>query len=192
MPFDDLNLEFEDEDEVKKKRNEAVHVDVDLEFQAPTGTERSRTGAKPQVPAAPAQAAPAAQKPMGTVAQIAEARQAQAAPAAKRPVTSGSVPLVPQSQGSSALKSDPHYDLESQSLVEMREQMRKVEFDASVKVAVAEFKTEIIGELLGDMKLMEHQIGQLLARMNAKHPELKAEAMTIKKILADFTAKKRK
>lgn len=190
MPFDDLNLEFEDEDEVKKRRNEAVHVDVDLEFQAPVGADRPRTVAKPQAaPATAAQAAPraAAQKPMATVQRIDEARQA-----AKPVVHNNSLPPVPQSSGSSALKVEPHYDLESQNVVEMREQMKKVEFEASVKVAVAEFKTEIMGELLGDMKLMEHQIGQLLARMNAKHPELKAEAMTIKKILADFTAKKRK
>jgi hypothetical protein len=57
---------------------------------------------------------------------------------------------------------------------------------------VAEFKTEILSEMLSDMKLMEHQIGQLLVRINAKHPDMKQEALMIKKILADFTAKKRK
>jgi hypothetical protein len=42
------------------------------------------------------------------------------------------------------------------------------------------------------MKLLEHQIGQLLVRINAKHPDMKNEVLMIKKILADFTAKKRK
>jgi hypothetical protein len=49
-----------------------------------------------------------------------------------------------------------------------------------------------LSELLSDVKLMDHQINQLLVRINAKHPDMKQEALMIKKILADFTAKKRK
>jgi hypothetical protein len=84
------------------------------------------------------------------------------------------------------------YDLESEEIVQLREKARKAEFDADVRVSVAEFKTDILSELLGDMKLMDHQVNQLLVRINAKHPDLKQEVLMIKKILADFTAKKRK
>jgi hypothetical protein len=98
--------------------------------------------------------------------------------------------------GANALKTQPvmdgHYDLESEEIVELRARAHKAEFDADVKVQVAEFKTELLSELNGDMKLMDHQINQLLNRINAKHPDLKQEALMIKKILADFTTKKRK
>lgn len=200
MAFDDLDLEFEDEEETKKKKNEAVHVDVDLEFNSPEGG-KPRT---PQPPARPAQAAagtapniprpPGAQQP-GTVRKIEDARAAQAqaqarpgSPAAQaRPASA-----QPRAVGTSAIKEEGAYDLESLQVVEMREQMRRIEFEAEVKVQVAEFKTEILSEMLSDMKLVEHQIGQLLIRINAKHPDMKNEALMIKKILADFTAKKRK
>jgi hypothetical protein len=191
MPFDDLDLEFEDEEESKKKKNEAVHVDVDLEFHTPEGAK-----ARPQPvarPAAPAGTAPNIQRPAGIVRKIDDARPAgsqqvrRSAPVSNHPQVS-----APRSVGSNALKDESHYDVESEQVVELREKMRKVEFDAEVKVQVAEFKIEILSELLGDMKLMEHQIGQLLARINAKHPDMKNEALMIKKILADFTAKKRK
>lgn len=186
MPLDDLDLEFEDEEETKKKKVEAIHTDVDLEFQAPQGVER----AKPQV--------------------VSKAASPGTAPSIKRPETSPGVvrklddvrpqgkvaapQATPQSRvvGSSALKEESQYDLESEEVVRLREHARKVEFDAEVKVQVAEFKTEILGELLGDIKLMDHQIGQLLARINAKHPDMKQEVLMIKKILADFSAKKRK
>ena len=197
MAFDDLDLEFEDEEETKKKKNEAVHVDVDLEFNSPEG-------GKARVPQPPARPAPAGTAPNiprpptagqpqqpGTVRKIEDARAAQA-----RPGTPASQPRPavgqPRVVGTSALKEEGAYDLESQQVVEMREQMRRIEFEAEVKVQVAEFKLELLSETLSDMKLVEHQIGQLLIRINAKHPDVKNEALMIKKILADFTAKKRK
>jgi hypothetical protein len=128
---------------------------------------------------------------MGEVKKLDDARaQAPSRPAGTIARPAGAPQL--RTQGSSALKEDSSYDLESYEVVQMREQMVKVQFDADVRVQVAEFKTEIMSELLGDMKLMEHQIGQLLVRINAKHPDMKQEALMIKKILADFTAKKRK
>jgi hypothetical protein len=104
----------------------------------------------------------------------------------------------PRSAGANALQSqsqpvmEGQYDLESEEVVQLRERARKAEFDADVKVQVAEFKTELLSELLSDVKLMDHQINQLLVRINAKHPDMKQEVLMIKKILADFTAKKRK
>lgn len=195
MAFDDLDLEFEDEDEQKKKKKEAVDVDVDLEFHTPEGAKPKP--AQPQKPQGAGTASgiqrPAQAKP-AEVRKIDEARaaQAQARPQgtpAPRPAGSSTQPRV---VGSSALQQEGAYDLESQQVVEMREQMRKVQLDAEVKVQIAEFKTEYLTEMLSDMKLASHQIEQLLVRINAKHPDMKNEVLMIKKILADFTAKKRK
>ncbi len=192
MPFDDLDLEFEDEDELaKKKKNDAVHQDLDLEFQAPEG-------ARPR----PVQAALKVQGmgPNHTSAGTSSGRIVKNTmgevnkqnPTQAKGVTSSLsvVALQPKIHGSNAIKED--FDLGSNEVFQLREQMHRVEFQAEVKVQVAEFKTVILSELAGDMKLMEHQISQLLTRIHAKHPDIKQEALLIKKLLADFTSKKRK
>jgi hypothetical protein len=192
MALDDLDLEFEDEEEAKKKKNDAVHQDVDLEFQM----QGSDVKPRPSRPGLPSAGAPA-QGPQA-VAQVKKLDDARAASqAVRKPV--GPAPVPPMA-GSAAVKMqvqnqavvEGQYDLESEEIVQLRERARKAEFDAEVKVQVAEFKTEILSELLSDAKLMDHQINQLLLRINAKHPDMKQEVLMIKKILADFTAKKRK
>ncbi len=199
MAFDDLDLEFEDEEEAKKKKNEAVQVDVDLEFSTPdSGANKARPN-----PTKPSHAPPQAAAPPGTVkpgvpraapvTNLNDARAARPAAAAVRSsgVASNNLSSTPKVVGNNALQED-QYEVESQQIIEMREHVRKVEFEAEVKVAVAEYKTELLSELLSDTKLMQHQVEQLLIRINAKHPDLKQEVLLIKKILADFNAKKRK
>ena len=202
MALDDLDLEFEDEEEMKKKKNDAVHQDVDLEFQMQESEVKPRP-ARPAPPVAQGTARPAnAGQPMAQVKNITEARTAgpvkrPALPGSSAPRSAGDS-TSPRIVGANAFKAqhqqvaEGHYDLESEEIVHLRERARKAEFDADVRVQVAEFKTELLSELLGDIKLMDHQINQLLVRMNAKHPDLKQEALMIKKILADFTAKKRR
>lgn len=207
MAFDDLDLEFEDEEEVaKKKKSEAVQVDVDLQFSSPADKTASRP--MPNLLKASAAATPAATplpgkaaatpmaKPVASVTKIDEARAAKPAVAAPTVARAANTPSplkasAPRSAGSSALQAD-QYDLEGQEILDLREQLRRTEFEADVKVAVAEFKTDILSELLSDTKLMQHQVEQLLVRINAKHPDMKQEVLMIKKILADFNAKKRK
>ncbi len=184
MALDDLDLEFEDEEESKKKKNEAVQVDVDLDFAVPEG-------AKPR-PAPTPQARPQAAPSTGRPAEVRKIDEARAASSAPRPAPQARPQNAPAVSGSSALKVEPGFDLESANVVEMREQVRKMEVETQVKVAVAEFKTEYLTEMLSDMKLVQHQVEQLLVRINAKHPDMKNEVLMIKKILADFTAKKRK
>jgi hypothetical protein len=194
MPFDDLDLEFEDEEESKKKKKEAVDVDVDLDFTVAEGS-KPRSQAQPQRPPSGGMQSsvprPSTPGQPAQVRKIDDARVAQAQ--VKRPggVPQG-IPPQPRVVGSSAIKEEGAYDLESQQVVEMREQMRKLEIESQVKVAVAEFKTDYLTEMLSDLKLAEHQINQLLIRINAKHPDMKNEVLMIKKILADFNAKKRK
>lgn len=198
MALDDLDLEFEDEDEAKKKKNDVLHQDVDLEFQM----QDTGVTPRPTRPAPPAARQPSApQQPMAQVKNLSDARAAAAQPARRPtapPQRSVGESTSPRIAGATALKSsaqpvmEGHYDLESEEIVQLRERARKAEFDADVRVQVAEFKLELLSELLGDMKLMDHQVNQLLVRINAKHPDMKQEVLMIKKILADFTSKKRK
>jgi hypothetical protein len=210
MALDDLDLEFEDEEEAaKRKKGETVQQDVDLEFHVPESVARTKSNRPGGVPQSgpvtrgtggPNGIAVQTGAGMGEVKRLDEARASQpvrrppgppASPVARTDAT------APRIAGATALKPGMSLpsdldDIESTEVLELREKVRKVEFDAEVKVQVAEFKAEFIGEMLGDMKLMEHQINQLLVRINAKHPDLKQEALMIKKILADYTTKKRK
>jgi hypothetical protein len=186
MPFDDLDLEFEDEEETKKKKNEAFHVDVDLEFQAPEGVKRPQPAPRPAVSAREDDDVQAPPTPI--VRKIDDARAAQV----KKPVPQSPTTNQPPVMGSSALKVETNSDAHADQILEMRDQMRKIQFEADVKVQVADFKVQILSEMLSDIKLMDHHIGQLLVRIINKHPDIKNEALMIKKILADFTAKKRK
>lgn len=180
MALDDLDLEFEDEEEAKKKKNDAVQVDVDLEFQAPEGGGKPRPVVRPAAPGSQASARPAA-KP-GEVRKIDEART----------VSPPKRPGPPVSHGSSALKLDADEDLDHMEVVETRSRIAQVEFEASVKVATAEYKAELLSDVLSDAKLLDHRISQLMARIVSKHPETKQEALMIKKLLAEFISKKRK
>lgn len=208
MPLDDLDLEFEDEEEVKQKKREALQVDVGLEFNVPGAAPKAKP-ARPGVPASNEEAAsppvaapklPQGQEsgPAKNVAEVKKIEEIRAAAQVKKTSNPQSESPPPQVHGSSALKVEANpvpqgqYDLESEEVVALREKVRQTEFEAQVRVQVAEYKMEIYGELMGDMKLMEHQINQLLLRINAKHPDMKQEILTIKKVLADFTAKKRK
>lgn len=205
MALDDLDLEFEDEEEAKKRKNDAVQQDVDLEFHVEDVAQKAKPSPSipqpPQPPQAPVVERPQASQPMAQVKKIDDARAAQTAkrPGAVAPTARAGIEAsTSRSVGANALQSqsqpvmEGHYDFESEEVVQLRERARKAEFDAEVKVQVAEFKTELLSELLSDVKLMDHQINQLLVRINAKHPDMKQEALMIKKILADFTAKKRK
>lgn len=192
MSLDDLNLEFEDEDEVKKKRGDAVQVDVDLEFHLDSP--------RPAAPRPPVQPARPAASASAQVKDINQARSAAQAPAAKPAMArpQASTPVAATS-GSAALKMAPAgelteavVDLESQEIIRLREEAQQAKIDAEVKVQVAEFKTDLLVDLMSDMKLMDHQINQMLARIHAKHPDMKQEVLMIKKLLADFTSKKRK
>jgi hypothetical protein len=173
--------------ESKKKKKEAVDVDVDLEFHTPDSSKP-----RPIRPSSPA-TSPSIPQTNSAPAEIRKIDEARASiQPIKRPPSQPLPATAPKVSGTSAMKEEASFDFESNQVVELREHMRKIELESQVKVAVAEFKTEYLSEMLSDIKLMEHQIGQLLLRINAKHPEMKNEVLMIKKILADFTAKKRR
>lgn len=221
MPLEDLDLEFEDEEDLKRKRSsELVQQDVDLEFGAsPAAAPKAVPGGTtPKIPApeksqitptlgrasvtpvakptTPTSASPAP-APMAQVKRLDEAR---ASAVLKKPVTSTTVPptsaaarpssAVPMGQGANAL--DLSLDSEESGLAQVYAELEATKFEARVQVAVAEFKTDILSDLLSDVKVLDMQVHQLLVRISQKHPDLKPEAMALKKLLADFAAKKRK
>lgn len=144
--------------------------DLDLEFEDEDEVPRAPTPApaKAQVQAVQTSTQPSIKKPE---------------PEAPRPKAQGTTPSIPRpALKASQEATDP----------DLREQMRKLQIEAEVKVQLAEFKLTYLADLLSDLKLVDHQIGQVLNRINAKHPEAKNELLMIKKILADFIAKKRK
>ncbi len=175
MPLEDLDLEFEDEEEIKRKKKEAVEFDVDLEFQAPPGAApRARPASAGGPPSSPG-------RPVAQVKNIAEARSQSAPP---QPSAS------PRAVGATALRAEPQ--AVSSEVQELRAELQAAKLDVAVKDAMLDFKVELLSELLGDVKLLDFQVGQVLTRLAAKHPDSKQELLMIKKLLADFTAKKRK
>jgi hypothetical protein len=185
MSLDDLDLEFEDEEDSKKKKKETVDFDVDLEFHT-----QGHVKSQP-LPKAPSSLPPSEPKtvtrPEAEIRKIDEARAPQPLP---NPVQSSSAvrPLV---EGSSALKKLPTQENPSQE-IGLQEQIIKIQIESQVKVSVAEFKLDFLSDILSDMKLMDHQVGQILSRIYARFPESKNEVLMIKKILSDFVAKRKK
>ena len=219
MPLEDLDLEFEDEEDLKRKRsNELVHQDVDIEFGAsPEAAPKAATpNAVPKAPSIvaskpsivpslgkatatptannpkPIPAASPAAAPIAQVKRLDEARAAFKKPAGvpSSPAAASPSTARPMSQGANALDLD--LVPEEAGLAQLYAEIEATKFDARVQVAVAEFKTEILSDLLSDVKVLDMQVHQLLVRISQKHPDLKPEAMALKKLLADFTAKKRK
>ncbi len=207
MPLEDLDLEFEDEEELKKKKSaETVQVDVDLEFGA---TEKPAPAPSVAVekaaPAAVETAAPKVEKsqtdPSIKVAQPAaggqvkkldemRAKIAQAksqAPTKPAATVASATPVI---SGANALQLSA--EIEGLNLAQLTQMIEDTKFDAQVQVAVAEQKAVFMAEMLSDAKLLQHQIQQLLVRLNKKHADNKPELMAIQKALADFLEKKRK
>lgn len=178
MPLEDLDLEFEDEEEIKRRKKEAVDFDVDLEFAAPSGAPP-----RPKPAATPPSEGAASARPLAQVKNIADAK-AQPRPAPRQAVS----PEAPVA-GANALASNPRSQDE---VAHLRQELTQAQLQIAVKDAVLDFKVDLLSEVMSDVKLLDFQIGQVLTRLAAKHPDSKQELLMIKKLLADFSAKKRK
>lgn len=195
MPLEDLDLEFEDEEEQKRKRNESLHDTVDLEFgAAPEKAAAPSIAAKPAAVAAGDSSVPKAAPAVGG-AQVKKIEEVRAKMAQAKAPTQSATAGAPTAQrtvtnGSSALQLAPEPG--EVNLAQLYQMMEDTKFEARVQVAVAQEKGEFMAEVLSDAKLMQHQVQQLLMRLNQKNPALKPELMAIQKALADFLAKKRK
>lgn len=195
MPLEDLDLEFEDEEEQKRKRNESLHDAVDLEFGAsPDKPATPSVAPKPAAVAARDSSAPKT-APSAAGAQVKKIEEVRAKMAQSKNPSAAATPVAATparavTSGSSALQLAPEPG--DVNLAQLYQMMEDTKFEARVQVAVAQEKGEFMAEVLSDAKLMQHQVQQLLQRLNQKNPALKPELMAIQKALADFLAKKRK
>lgn len=210
MPLEDLDLEFEDEEELKKK-SDTLQEDVVLEFgtgifekpqniqtpqaapsapvqaAAPAGAQVSKA-APATAPSAAALSNPDASQPNVKRLEEVRAKMAQNKTAPTKP---GAAPTasVPATNGSSALQMQMESDPNLAQLVDLIETTK---FEARVEVAVAQQMSTYMAEMLSDAKLLQHQVQQLLMRLNQKNAANKPELVAIQKALADFINKKRK
>jgi len=186
MPLEDLDLEFEDED--GEKKSDAVAVDVDLEFGTSptvTTTKKPSSEGSPRIVPKPT----IVPKKAGDTNPAINASSKTNSNVRAMP----SRPIQPQPVAQTATAEESAPSTEQGDLIsQLKEKIEQVEIEAQIKIAVAEFKTDILSDLLSDIKLLEHQIGGLLNRIHAKHPDLKQEALMIKKLLSDFSSKKRR
>ena len=71
----------------------------------------------------------------------------------------------------------------------LQDKIRLIEQQAEVKVAIAEAEKHFLVEYVSNAKVLDHQVTQMLQRINAKAPGAKAEVQMIKKHLNEFVAK---
>ena len=186
MAIEDLDLEFEDEEEEKK--GDALDVDVDLTFSASPESPQAEAGGEvrkkptpnPTPKARPTPNSNSNSNSKPNVANINDAKKA-------RP--------VPQARPSSQVKPTPSQNY-SEDVNELKAQVqalqdkiRLIEQQAEVKVAIAEAEKHFLVEYVSNAKVLDHQITQMLQRINAKAPGAKAEVQMIKKHLNEFVAK---
>ncbi len=176
----ELNLVFED-DEVEKKSDAIAIVSGDLQFGAEAPSAGTRTFKREAMTIAPTPK-PKEVTPSPNIHALPKKEAPAAIPVTPVAAKVAATPqTAPQLQSATAV---PTEDLHAK--------MRQMEIDTQVKVLMAEFKTDILTDLLSDIKLLEYQMGGLLNRMYGKHPDLKQEILMLKKLLADFSQKKRK
>jgi hypothetical protein len=207
MPLEDLDLVFEDEEELKKK-SDTLQDDVVLEFgtgiferpqglqtpqAAPSAPVQAAAPAGAQSPKAAPSAAPKLSNPDASQPNVKRLEEVRAKMAQNKgaPVNPGptSAAQAPVTNGSSALQLTAENDPNLAQLVDLIETTK---FEARVEVAVAQQMSSYMAEMLSDAKLMQHQVQQLLMRLNQKNAANKPELVAIQKALADFINKKRK
>lgn len=74
----------------------------------------------------------------------------------------------------------------------LRKEMADVKVEAEVRARVAEEKAKFMIEAVTEAKMMNHQMIQILQRINTKVPGLKNEVLMAKKILDEFMKKQSK
>lgn len=175
MAVEDLNLEFEEEAEKGAQTPDAVGIDGDLEFGGPS------------VPVKGGPPEEASHKPPTSHDKSPSGpNKPQIKPVSVAPTKA---PSPAQNSNLESSEAEPKHSVEN--VVDITE-LEKVKFDADVKIAVAEFKTEYLSELLSDIKVFQIQMNQLLLKLYQKNPKTKNEILALKKLLADFATKKRK
>lgn len=68
----------------------------------------------------------------------------------------------------------------------MKEELFNAKKDSEIKIAVAQMKAELAVELQTNGQLMEQKVNQMLQRIVKRVPQLKGEAVTIKKAVQEY------
>lgn len=199
MALEELDLEFEDEKEPKK--GDALEVDVDLSFSASgvfpnqAATQNSSTQnlentftEESEELTDPSMHIPFYGDEPSEVVSMEEARKkamqivAPKAPLASEAVRTKVKEVVPQDHSEDILAL-------RKELSALKEELVSLKHEAQVKVALANARVEYISENLSNAKVLDYQVTQILQRIHAKAPQLKAEVLTIKKFIGEFVKK---
>lgn len=186
MAIEDLDLEFEDEGEVSG--TEALDVSDDLSFSA---NEEDEAAPKRSAPKKRPQ--PRSQEPQEdseeNITDIGQARARTRSTTnndSRQPIPKSNNHANGQSRGMGS-----NGDLEDlkEEIAILRQQMQAIEHQADVRVAVAEAEKEYLIEYVSNAKLLDHQVTQVLGRINKKVPQLATEVKMVRKYMQDFLSK---
>jgi len=188
MAIEDLDLEFEDE--VESTKGDALNVDVDLSFSA------SPEAVKEHM---------AQRRPVPTKAPTPKSQVAVESKPAPEKVTQGNVANInqakprPQVQARPTSQVKPTPDYANDQVGELaqlraeveylKQQMQSAQHQADIKIAVAQAEKDYLVEFVSNAKVMDHQVTQILTRINKKVPALSSEVQTIKKYVGEFLKK---
>jgi hypothetical protein len=96
---------------------------------------------------------------------------------------------APLSRPQNAVPSMPKSGQELDELQALREQLMQTREDAARRIALAEFKTEFLLDILVETKNMDSKINQALNQIFKKAPATKNEILMIKKVLLEYVQK---
>ncbi len=183
MAIEDLDLEFEDDEEVSG--TEALDVDVDLSFSANEEEEAAAKGRPaPRKRPRPRGPGPADSEDSPAEENIADIGQARARTRAN---TQAGKPNLNNRANGNTGNGDIN-DLREEIAI-LKQQMQAIEHQADVRVAVAEAEKEYLIEYVSNAKILDHQVTQVLSRINKKVPQLATEVKMIKKYVNEFLGK---
>ncbi|MBD64370.1 MAG: hypothetical protein CME62_04135 [Halobacteriovoraceae bacterium] len=206
MAIEDLDLEFEDEEEQSK--GDALDVDVDLSFSAypvdgklegsnkrgpmpkkrPHPAPKAGTPEQPQNTETPSRPTPRPQNNnTNNVRNISEAPRPQPQPQ-PRPKAAAIPQARPSSQVTPDYANDSSEDIAylKEEIAQLKAQMQNIQHQADIKLAVAEAEKEYLVEYVSNAKVLDHQVTQVLSRINKKVPALGAEVQLLKKYVSEF------
>jgi hypothetical protein len=186
MAIEDLDLEFEDEGEVSG--TEALDVSDDLSFSANEEDEAAPKRSAPKKRPQPRsqEQSEEVEDSEENISDIGQARARTRPNQSRQPISKANNHANGQSRGMGS-----NGDLEDlkEEIAILKQQMQAIEHQADVRVAVAEAEKEYLIEYVSNAKLLDHQVTQVLSRINKKVPQLVTEVKMVKKYMQDFLVK---
>ena len=186
MAIEDLDLEFEDETE--KGGSDALDVDVDLSFSASTDGNGVAKGAASNRTPKPELTIDKEEAPKKTSrANVANINEAKArAKQTQASVQNRKVKEVASESSGEVAKLRAEIEALKH---QVKHQIQNTQQEADMKLAVARAEMDYIVEFVSNAKVMDHQVTQILARINKKAPALNSEVQAIKKYVNELLRK---